>query len=232
MFIMLLAFFIVLAALSNFEEQKGVPVIESLNYAFSSNVQQRGPRPGIEQDEEQQSTEEGDTTVDRLDALFRAQISNISDPDIDKMRGTMRISMTRDQFEDALESLKLLSIPQQSMIDTAPQSFLRTLVSLLDSDDMGVPYHMAIIINKPQSAARLAKEDPEVIAEIMARTAQYAKILQDAGLPIILMNFGTGKGQADMIDLFFKPYSPYDPVKGEFTPPALVPQQEQEQTQP
>ena len=95
LFIMLLAFFIVLNALSSYQENRVENVVDSVQHAFAKDVRQEDFNPSIMPDPAN-SVNEGDT-LERINALFQAQIRSY-DKTMSSDRGIMLVKLPFEKF--------------------------------------------------------------------------------------------------------------------------------------
>jgi hypothetical protein len=211
LFIMLLAFFIVLNAISSFEDVKKYPVVESVKMTFSSDAIREDVSPSVAPDE-QKSIHQGDT-IERIDALFESQISSY---DVKKspQLGTMQVELPLEVFATAV-----MTIGQEDLIKASPgkmvkgkKFFLPTLVSILKSDEQGVPYRMDMIMHVKDNPAALQNRDPKMMAQVMVRGAELATQLEKTGLTQRMISIGVNKGDPEKIDLIFRPHEPFTPL--------------------
>ena len=129
LFIMLLAFFIVLNSLSSYEEEKMSKVRQSLDIAFSTNVKNTDQAPSVTPDPTR-SVNEGDT-FERIEALFEAQISSY-EVKKSRSRGIMMVDLPYDQFSQAVFALNQEDLTKRpTRQDVRGNFFLPTLVSLM-----------------------------------------------------------------------------------------------------
>ena len=208
LFILLLSFFIILNRMSNFEENKSLPVVNSLAVAFSNKGAESNNPPSVAQDTTQASYREGDT-LDRLQDLFRSQITGV---DVKKNRlGTvMHVRVPLKKFEK--EIMKQTPELQGSVLEGAGGDFAPTLVSVLQTSNTKIPYRLDMILNVPASPAKLLNENPEEINARVKKVTAFAKRLEDSGLPKKLVSAGVGEGEEGTIDLFFRRYMPFNPL--------------------
>ena len=198
MFIMLLSFFIILNALSNFEEVKSRDVLTSISVAFSKEQLPDDLSANIIEAPEK-SYHEGNT-LDKLKGLFEAQIAGVETKK-NRLGTIMHLRMKLDAFEEQL------SAPGTSFGGTlAP-----TLVSLLNAED-DVPYSMDMLINFEENPAVVQNEAPQSVSQNVAKVSRYALLIEGAGLPKKYMSAGLGQGPEGTIDLYFKRYQPFNPL--------------------
>jgi len=105
LFIMLLAFFIVLNAISTFEENKAAKVRRSVEDSFSVKITRDNEAPSVTQGKAK-SINEGNS-FDRVEALFKSQFSGVK-PSKDLSRGVMMIDLPYDQPRDVRVTTNLL----------------------------------------------------------------------------------------------------------------------------
>lgn len=211
LFIMLLAFFIVLNAISNFEESKIKPIMANLSYTFAANMEQEvDDRPNVRQSENT-STQEGDT-LDRMRALFTSQIP-AHEAAVNKTRGEMHVRLPYQDFKDAV-----MAVGQQDVLPTKQPNgllkgfFLPTLVALMRNDDLGRPYRLDILLNIKDNPAEVFNDDPQQMNKITRDMSAIAQKIESAGLPVRLISTGVQEGEEDTVDLLFRPHIPYVPT--------------------
>ncbi len=219
LFIMLLAFFIVLNAISSFEERKVDPALTSIGEAFGTkiNLNVGGammPAPSVRPDPAA-SIHEGDT-LDRMEALFRAEIAGLDDADItiNKSLGVMHVRL---DYTDLRESI--LAVGQKKLEPgmSIPEFgfFMPTLVSMLKSAERDHPYRIDMIYNIKESPARLQAVNPDEMAGYRSKIGLLARRLGDAGMPDNLMSVGlAGDVSEGMVDVYLYPHKPYSPIDG------------------
>lgn len=215
LFIMLLAFFIVLNAISSFVEHKSHPIVQSIQETFSTKIITPDVAPAIIPDDAR-AFREGDT-IERIDALFKSQITSY-DAVKDTGRGIMQVELPLNVFTTAV-----MAIGQEDILKTSPdvqvkgrKFFLPTLVSLMKSDTEGLPYRMDMVLHVPENPAQLQNRDPKKLGGVMAQGARLADQLQKNGLAEKLVSVGVARGNPGKIDLVFrphKPFTPYNPAK-------------------
>lgn len=219
---MLLAFFIVLNALSSFEEVRVHPVMESLEQVFSTDAREMDVKPSVTPDP-LKNIREGET-VERLDALFKAQIVNFKPVVKSSTMGVMQVSIPLDKFVKAI-----MAVGQEDIMKTqtkvAPRNFfLPTLVSILKSNQENVPYRMDMIFPVSDNPAKLVNESPQEYRDMMKQAGILVRRLEQAGLEEKLMSIGLGKVQnyengQPMVEVYFRRHEPFSPVvDGEETP--------------
>lgn len=209
LFIMLLSFFIILNALSDFEETKAAPIMSSLNMAFSAGAIDKDElAPSIESADET-SMNEG-TTLDKIEGLFGAQVKNFR---VTKNRlGTeMYIRLPREEFEAALgASGQDLFLEEEGSNPMIEAPFLEMLVDLINTARTSVPYRMDMVLNLGANPAVMRNESPEALDAAMRTVSFYSERLEREGMPIRFISAGLGAGESDIIELMFRRYVPVD----------------------
>lgn len=208
LFIMLLSFFIILNTLSNFEDVKSRPVLNSIATTFSSNAPEEVHSPNAVEST-QKSINEGDT-LDNLKSLFNAHITGAK---VSKNRlGTMmHIQMPLKQFESSLLAPSRNRAPSQRL--GAPGTFTPTLVSLMQTRETDIPYRMDMVLNTAIDPASAVVDEPEQIRLDMRKISTLSKRLEESGLQKKLISAGMAKGEVGMIDLYFTRYEPVNPLQ-------------------
>lgn len=214
LFIMLLAFFIVLNAISSDQQKKSTRVLNSLASTFGVEFDGADMQPSTVPEEEE-AQGKGDA-LDQMEALFRAQITGV-EAFQDKGRGFMHIRMPLERFSAAV-----MALGQGSLKDGGNGAgggfFLPTLVSLMKSSEAGHPYRMDIIYNLPRNPALMQNDDPRQVTAATERLTGFARQLGETGLPPRLLSIGLHKAAEEKdvgaIDLFFRVHTPFSPVEG------------------
>ena len=211
LFIMLLAFFIVLNAISNFEETKYKPITDSLNRAFAAKVDTRDvdEQPSIRQSEASVANEEGQE-LERLNKLFTARIPG-ADVAVNRSRGEMHVRLSYSALESAVSDIGQAPSRRAGALDEDTAFFLPMLISLIRNDRGGMPFRMDILLNTNDDIALMQNEDPEQLRRLADRATMIADRIQSAGLPMRLLSAGLQNGKDDMVDLLFRTHVPYNP---------------------
>lgn len=209
---MLLAFFIVLNAISSFVEEKSSPVVQSVQTTFSTQPIQPDIAPSVTPEEATQSIHEG-ATIERIDALFKSQITAY-DAVKNEGNGTMEVTLPIDVFANSV-----MAIGQEDMTKASPdvavkgkKFFLPTLASIMKSDKQGVPYRMDILLHVADNPAQMQNIDPKTLAQTMARGSQLTAQLDKNGVPQRLLSIGVEKGDANIVRLLFRPHEAFTPL--------------------
>ncbi len=209
MFVMLLAFFIVLNALSTFDENRAEPIMGSLENTFSSADSTIAKRlPSVRPSEtEQEFSGEGDaTTIDRLRDLFRGRLSQIQISE-NKEQGIMMVEVPYADFSTAI-----LAMGQSSDIsgNAGDIPFLPTLVSLIQTEDQGQRYKMDILLKTAADPIDLKTLQPERFTDARNKVGKLSRRLSAAGVSEQFLSIGLREGQENMLDLIFRPYQEID----------------------
>lgn len=213
LFIMLLAFFIVLNAISSYEELKTEKVKRSIELAFSNDPDLKDDMPSV-RDDPIQSLKEGHT-FDRLDALFESEISSFESSH-SKSQGVMMVKVPYDDFSKAVMAVgqkNLLQYPSRKNV--RGNFFLPTLVSLLRADIDGAPTRMEILINIDGNPAQMQNQQPLKIGSTINTVGEFSQRLQTQGMPQRLINIGITDGDPAFVDLVFRKYVPFSPIEAE-----------------
>lgn len=191
LFLMLLAFFIIMNAKSSYTEGKSLEIVQSVAESFSSSIRGKGLKPSITEGEDPIAIGEGSIT-EQIEGLFR---SLIPAPDLDLSQdisnGTLQIQLPLDIFAEKLRQ----------------GGFGGTLRQLINSNP---PYRMDMVAVVPSGPAALYKSDPEVFKAISDRLDSIARRLQRAGIAPAHLSLGmkTG-GESGAITLVFRPRTVY-----------------------
>jgi hypothetical protein len=210
LFIMLLAFFIVLNTLSSYEEIKTEQVRRSVELAFSNDPSLKDTSPSVKPDPAK-SMKEGHT-FDRLEALFEAQIVSFEATQ-SKSRGMMMVRVPYEKFSTAIMALDqkdLTRYPSRRAIQG--NFFLPTLVSILRANIDGAPTRMEIVAHADENPAELQNQAPAELNKIIDNVGAFSRKLSDQGMPQKLVNIGIAEGDPAYIDLVFRKYVPFSPA--------------------
>lgn len=214
LFVMLLAFFIILNAISNFEQTKVRPVMDSLGYTFASKVSNEpvDEQPSVTEDEDETSIHEGDT-LERMQALFNAQIPG-HDTVLSHQKGEMYVKLPFDEFEAAV-----MAVGQRNLLEQRNENvkllkgfFLPTLVALMKSDGAGKPYRMDMMLNIGENPAALQNQQPKQLAATIAQMGAIAGKIEASGLSPKLISAGLQKGEEGTVELLFRRHVPFNPL--------------------
>jgi len=208
LFIMLLAFFIVLNSMSSYEEIKTESVKRSIKVAFTNEEPEA--KPSVQEDPTL-SMREGHT-FDRLDALFQAQIVSF-EAQKSKSSGRMMIRVEKEKFLNAVMQegqFDLYRYPTRR--DVQGNFFLPTLVSIIRSNIDGAPTRLEIIMNSDENPAQLKNANPQELRQNVRQVGSVAQKLESQGLSQKLLTIGLTKGDTEFVDLIFTKYVPFSPT--------------------
>ena len=208
LFIMLLAFFIVLNSLSSFEEVKAEKVRRSVKIAFNNEVEEdlSSTRDSINK-----SMSEGHT-FDRLDGLFQSQITSFK-AEKSKSMGRMNVTVEYDKVVEAVtkaDQVNILNYPNRRQI--RDNFFLPTLVLIMKANIDGAPTRLEIIFHTNKEPAYLQNQSPKILQDKINDIGRISRIFEAQGMPQKLLTIGLEKGDADIVDLNFTKYVPFSPV--------------------
>lgn len=208
LFIMLLAFFIVLNSLSSYEEVKSEKVRRSINIAFNKDAKEdlSSMRESISE-----SMHEGHT-FDRLDGLFQSQITSFESQK-SKLLGRMSVQVEYDRFVNAItrpDQIDILRYPTRREI--RDNFFLPTLVSLMRANIDGAPTRMEIVFHTNENPADLQNDAPQQLKSRIDDIGLISRTLEAQGLPQKLLNIGIEKGDPNIVELNFIKYVPFSPL--------------------
>lgn len=211
LFIMLLSFFIVLNTLSNYEDMKSRPVLNSIAVAFSSKEIGDGEKPSYEESVKQ-SFKKG-TALDNINGLFEAQVTGVESKQ-NRFGTKMHVRVPLRQFEKAV--IQSAQTPGDTSavpgISSGNGFFMPTLISLLQAEETAVPYRMDMLVNVPDAPSRMQNEQPSSLKTPLEQAGMLAQILERAGLPKKLYSAGLAQGKTGYIDIYFRRYEPFDPL--------------------
>lgn len=209
LFIMLLSFFIILNAISTFEVSKSRPVLNSLNVAFSQDDTLDIVAPG-QTFIKSQTYREG-STLDKVAGLFQAQITGVETKQ-NRLGTTMYVRMPFKDFSKSVASS--LSIPEANtaLSPTKTQDFVPLLVSLLETQ-RSVPYKMDMVLNIEEKPALLAAENPERFMSFNSAISAISAKIEETGLPKRQISAGLKHGEAGIVELMFRRYVPFNPLR-------------------
>ena len=193
LFIMMLAFFIVLNSISSFDEAKVHPMTGSLEQAFATKIDPAENQGPALRDSNAAGFGEG-KTLDRLDGLFKAELTNV-ETITSSQQGIMYMRLTRAEFEKTLNAISQGEKPR----------FLVTLASLLRSGQRQASYQMEILYNLPDNPARLANRQPQELQTAIQSVSKAAEKIEAAGLPARQIRVGLQKGNPEFVELLFRP---------------------------
>ncbi|MDH5722226.1 MAG: hypothetical protein OEY94_02755 [Alphaproteobacteria bacterium] len=213
LFLMLLSFFIVMNAVSGYEETKTQPVMRSISLAFSNeeNVKDLGPsdEPTIIM-----NVGSGDTLSD-IKGLFEGHISNIQATK-NRLGTVMHIRVPVQSFRRAIEMPSLDNSEQAKLSNADEGSFLQTLVTVLRAEKSNMPYRADIILEVPYQPNNVEQENLGQVNTDLKMAAGFTSKLEEYGLPKQYISAGLMNGESGYISLYFRSYVPYSPVSEKY----------------
>jgi hypothetical protein len=220
LFIMLLAFFIVLNSVSSFNEDKIKPVMNSIDQTFSTRMEDiAARRPSTRPDEETESRGEGRYPgLKQLENLFRSFIVG-AEIQTDYDKGTMWVRMDYESLNKTI--LKAASpsgtpLPEE---EGADDNFLATLVSLMETQAQSQVYRMDMLLNTEETPVELKLDRPAVFQRERDRIGKLSRMLEQAGVSPGQISIGLRSGEEDQVDLVFRASYPHDALQGMKEPP-------------
>ena len=207
LFIMLLAFFIVLNAISTFEENKAAKVRRSVEDSFSVKITRDNEAPSVTQGKAK-SINEGNS-FDRVEALFKSQFSGVK-PSKDLSRGVMMIDLPYVKFEKAINALDQYDLTQSPARNEVRENFfLPTLSSILQANINGAPTRMEIYMHMNDNPASLQNDQPRDVRVTTNLLGEFSRKIQSNDVPEKLINIGIAKGDPTVVRLVFRKYVPF-----------------------
>lgn len=204
LFLMLLSFFIVMNAVSSFDDSKSRPVISSLSLAFSNHIPEKTEDP-VTESTPRVAQGEGDT-LEALEGLFNAHISGFQ-ATRNRLGTVMHVRTDIGSFENAIDISGVgygdLSVGERG-------SFALSMITLLRSAEKGQAYRVDMILNLPEDPALFQKTSPDEFMRDLKRVTGFAERLENSGLPKKMLSAGVAKGDVGFIDLYFYRYRAFD----------------------
>lgn len=203
LFLMLLAFFIILNASSSFVDSKSVPILNSLSIAFTGQPSNKVIAPSNEptQDPLRSGQKEGDA-LQELEGLFTANIAGFKSRR-NRFGTVMHVSLPIGEFENAIN---FDSYDADVNIDEKG-AFLTTFITLLRAQERDVAYRMDMVLNTQSSIETTTPQKPDLMQDLR-RVTNLAKTLENRGLPKNLISAGLKTGEQGSMDLYFYRYAP------------------------
>lgn len=202
LFVILLAFFIVLNSISIIKEDRARPLMRSIELAFATKITEDVIWQPSSNPSDDLDVQEG-RTIDKLEAMFSSRIVGL-EAKKDDSSGTLLLRMKYSDFSGAVRDLETGG--------SGSQEFLRTLASLLRAESSGYTYRMDVFVQVTQNPPSIQNQQPQKMAELLKQMGELAQILEGAGLPRKLMTIGMEKGSEGMVEILFRPHVPYNPL--------------------
>jgi hypothetical protein len=203
LFIMLLAFFIVVASHATYRDDKVTEVLQSVDQVFAGRVFRDGPGPSMSEQPDHGSGQGQE--MERLEALFRARIPGAEIRRIPD-RGILSVEMTRDKFT------KILDEPSTS--DSASPAQDGGLSALM-TPSKGMALQMEIWMI---AAGDPLQDTPQQRTERLRTLSDWAKALEARGVSSGRITIGLQAGDKERVQLLFRPFVPYAPLAQKATP--------------
>lgn len=199
LFIMLLAFFIVLVSKSEFKPEKASAVLENLKRTFTMRVFREGEGPSLSPDAEQ-GAGEGQSDLERAEAQFRSDFPGIEAQQIPS-RGFLYVRMDE----------AVLFADQSSTKRKALEKLIQK--TIMGSAGKKTPsMQLEIWLNVQGDVAKSLSGDGAGRI-LMSKAASLGRRMENFGVPPGYVTTGIQKGNPGAVSLFFRPYTPYAPVE-------------------
>lgn len=209
-FIILLAFFLVLNTQAQFDEGRSGPILESLERTFASKFEAADQTKPASVPDVTSGRGDGDS-YERIEALFRSRIPSATA----RRSSRTGVLIVTVPFAD-LESLIVAdenSGPVSDNNNSAQnKELILSAINILDHDDPARKLQMDIILNLdyhpqkiggPYTRNDTEKESP------LRKISKIAERFEEKGMPVNLLNIGLQKGKKETVDIIFRPYKPY-----------------------
>ena len=188
LFIILLAFFLVLTSNSNFDQERVRPVLESLEQTFTTRVFEQSSGPSFVEDSAQ-SIGDG-AALQNLAQLFKAETAGI-EPQLIPSRGFLSLEIDHNSFKDIVADIGN---------KTSPSSVSATLMRVLKGESAESPQlQMEIWLpSTPDNETLLDSAD------------NFVNLLIVSGIAPARISLGVSEDiSKSKILLLFRPYKPY-----------------------
>ena len=221
MFIMLLAFFIVLNAISEFEEQKVTPVLSSIEKAFTGGsdilppkvTASQGEQPSDnETNEDKESTKEG-STLDEIEGFFSAQIPGLDSEKVSD-EGTFIVHAKEPVLKFAVDHIEDTMVNPYIVKKEGFDYFLGGVLYLMVNNEKYKNYHIDIFLNTRKEPASNGFSKSKEAEKQVKLAAQLAEKLERSGLDTRYINIGLQKGKRGHTSIVFREYKGYTPIGG------------------
>lgn len=192
LFIMLLAFFLMLCATSKFEDRKIQTVLKSLDETFTSRVFKEGMGPAVAESVENLNGE--GQAFESFDALFKATFTGIQ-PQLIPSRGIFFVELPQAEFEKVFFG--------------DASNVQKTLLEKLWTYG-GV--QMELWLNVESEAGDAFNRDAASMQAMVTKTSAWASSLEKEGLDKGRLTIGLKKGKPGIVTVLFRNYKPYSPT--------------------
>lgn len=198
LFILLLAFFIVLNSITSLQNDRIDPVLQSLWAAFGRDMQTLSEKPSPQQDEFLASGA-GDSQT-QIAAMLRAQIPSVS---IERSvaRGTLRARVSVPDLTASIGHLTPEKLRAATPENRTSGSLLPILAGLMIASNNTQPLRLDIVLAASQGTV-----------EDIAYLEKLAMLLEAAGVPKTHYAVSyTQEGARGFADFVFTPYASFAP---------------------
>lgn len=203
LFLMLLSFFIVMNAISSFDESKVNPRLNSVSLAFSMLATKENQMPSSA--ETLRAGAGSGDTFDGVKGLFEAHISGFQ-MSKNRMGTQMYVKVPVSEFEN------LISYSSGGLVENKG-GFMPTFISMLRADKTNTPFRMDIFFNIPEDVSQYKLSHLDSYKIAVKKVSDYTQKLEDQGLPTHLLSAGMKKGDPAFIELVFMKHEPYDALE-------------------
>lgn len=199
LFIIMLAFFIMLNSVSIIKEERAKPLMDSIEEAFASKITANENWQPSTAPADTMGMEEG-RVIDRMESLFQGHIAGVKTQK-DDVRGVLLMRMPYADFSAGVSNIG----------DKAAENkkFMETLTSMLRASAAGQPYRMDIFLQVDDNPAIMQDDQPQKMKVLMHDLGVLAQQLEKAGLSQRLLSIGVEKGQNGTVELLFRPHEAY-----------------------
>lgn len=209
LFIMLLSFFIVMNALSDFKDIKAETVLTSLSMTFSSQSFERANAPDIIQAKKVEQSDDGDT-LDKIQGIFEAQFENFQ-AQKNRLGTEMMVRVPVEEFERMVNSIVPRREPaplEEADFIAPPMDFATTLITLMQSEDTDEMYRLDILL----PAAKEGDSAQDIEAQKRDQVVDWAEKIDTAGLPQKFLSVGIDPAETLDLDMVYLHFRRYEPV--------------------
>lgn len=206
LFLMLLSFFIVMNAISGFDETKKNPVMESISLTFAYKDPEKENNDPSPDPTTRLVVNQGDTLTN-IEGLFSANIANFQATK-NRLGTIMHVRLPLNSFEYQINMPQIMK-DDGDVIENAEGKFLITMVTLLRGAQNKMPYRMDMALSVPSAPQDFMRNNPDEYAKQIKKLSEISQTLERSGMPVKLMSAGIEEGDEGYIDLYFYPYRPY-----------------------
>ncbi len=192
LFIMLLAFFMMLNASSNFEDDRVKPVLQSLKETFTTRVFRDDIGPSLSPNPEL-SSGEGHEAYESLSSYFRTSFPGFS-PQMIPTRGVLYLELPTDVFEKKFFG--------------SDKALQKTLIEKMWAYQQ---LQMEIWINMEQDPGVSSGAARDELRTRINKLSDWAAELEKQGLQKGTLTIGLQKGDPKKVTVLFHNYKPYAP---------------------